>query len=138
MTSYRAEGRQGHKTAPTQKRDDLPVEEEDRQSYNSAKPTATSKAKRTNSPEKVFKQVTWVPGLKNSHGGDLQGRQLSAGLEPGQIKQYMNLKYNSKEAQTNKPQPKAMTNSKVSDKVRTSTTSSYDLLFFKPFRRRPR
>ena len=77
MTCYRAEGRHGYKTAPTQKQEDLPMEDEDQQSSNSARPSAKSRPRRSESPEKVRKHVTWAPEIWNHLGGDRGRPQIS-------------------------------------------------------------
>ena len=100
MTELRAEGRHGRKTAPTQKRDTLPMEDGDQLSSYSAKPSAKKKLKRSESPEKFRKHVTWVPEIKIQVGERPGCHKISAGPELDHVKQQMNLTYNGKETQT--------------------------------------
>ena len=56
--------------------------------------------KRSKSPEKVQKQVTWTPGPNDNPELKPTALSISVALKPKKIKQYMNLMYNSKGAQT--------------------------------------
>jgi len=87
--------------------------------------------KRSKSPEKIQKQVTWTPQVNGNPELKPGTLSISMAPKPIQIKQYMNLMYNSKEAQTEEAQPKALVDSKVSQDIlliyspnRTSICSS--------------
>ena len=58
------------------------------------------RTRRNTSPEKVNKHVTWAKPIDNYPEKEAKRPQISAGQEPAQIKQYMNLQYNCKETQT--------------------------------------
>ena len=114
MTYIQAEGKHGCKTAPTQKDDNLILQDQDLQSSYSEAVSNRARAKRSSSPEKMRKHVSWAKELETYPETESKRHQISAGAEPAQIKQFMNLQYNCKETQTEVQQRKAMTDSKVS------------------------
>ena len=87
--------------------------------------------------EKVKKQVTWADELENCPEKQAQKPEPATGAGPAQLKQYMNLTYNSKETQIDKSQTKEVVHSKVSF-VWSSSLPMITFYFIIPkFRLRP-